>query len=205
MQLVLEERGITPPDGKWTKAWALETLSKQPDFAATKSLIAELIEGWREGKGKGVAGPVFICRFLPKFHCELNPIERVWGYAKLLIRERKLMEIKGETFADLVESALHSVPLTAVASFFRYSLRLMWAYTYHNSTYDIAMQLAKKFSRHREPLREDVQAEVDAILADQQAAVRANGQTDSALATLPPRPEDDFDHLDTSSDDEDVV
>ena len=26
------------------------------------------------------------CIFLPKYHCELNPIERVWGHAKKYTR-----------------------------------------------------------------------------------------------------------------------
>ncbi len=41
------------------------------DFASEKTMIEHLLE--REGL-KGI--------FLPKFHCELNPIERVWGQAK---------------------------------------------------------------------------------------------------------------------------
>jgi hypothetical protein len=46
-------------------------LSLQPDFLAEKPLLQVIIEK---------AGHK--CLFLPKFHCELNPIEMVWGQAK---------------------------------------------------------------------------------------------------------------------------
>ncbi|KAF8604448.1 hypothetical protein BDV93DRAFT_403884, partial [Ceratobasidium sp. AG-I] len=46
-------------------------LSAQQDFLDKKPKIQILIEG---------AGHK--CIFLPKFHCELNPIEMYWGYAK---------------------------------------------------------------------------------------------------------------------------
>jgi hypothetical protein len=46
-------------------------LSFQPDFLAEKPLLQVIIEK---------AGHK--CLFLPKFHCELNPIEMVWGQAK---------------------------------------------------------------------------------------------------------------------------
>jgi hypothetical protein len=46
-------------------------LSLQDDFKNEKPLLQLIIEG---------AGHT--CQFLPKFHCELNPIELVWGQAK---------------------------------------------------------------------------------------------------------------------------
>jgi hypothetical protein len=46
-------------------------LSLQDDFKNEKPLLQLIIEG---------AGHT--CLFLPKFHCELNPIELVWGQAK---------------------------------------------------------------------------------------------------------------------------
>ena len=42
-----------------------------PDERIAKPLIQKYVED--QGH---------ICAFLPKFHCELNPIEMVWGYAK---------------------------------------------------------------------------------------------------------------------------
>ena len=41
------------------------------DFATEKRMLQHYIEN--QGH---------ICMFLPKFHCELNPIEMLWGYAK---------------------------------------------------------------------------------------------------------------------------
>jgi hypothetical protein len=43
-------------------------LKLQPDFAEQKSIVQETIEA---------AG--HLCLFLPKFHCELNPIEYFFG------------------------------------------------------------------------------------------------------------------------------
>jgi hypothetical protein len=46
-------------------------LACQSDFRNEKPLIQRYVEECGH-----------ICVFLPKFHCELNPIEMVWGYAK---------------------------------------------------------------------------------------------------------------------------
>jgi len=57
------------PDDKWCcMHWVL---ASQEDFQSEKPLIQSIIEG---------AG--HICLFLPHFHCELNPIEMLWGYGK---------------------------------------------------------------------------------------------------------------------------
>ena len=56
-----------------TDEWCcmIRVLSLQQDFVDEKPQIQHLLEN-RGHK----------CIFLPKFHCELNPIEFVWGYAK---------------------------------------------------------------------------------------------------------------------------
>lgn len=46
-------------------------LATELDFVAEKPLLQLVIEA---------AG--HLCILLPKFHCELNPIEMHWGYAK---------------------------------------------------------------------------------------------------------------------------
>ncbi len=56
-----------------TSDWCCMTrvLSLQSDFKNEKPLLRKYVEE----RGH-------ICLFLPKFHCELNPIEMYWGYAK---------------------------------------------------------------------------------------------------------------------------
>lgn len=46
-------------------------LSFQEDFVNEKPLLQHYLED----RGH-------VCMFLPKFHCELNPIKMLWGYAK---------------------------------------------------------------------------------------------------------------------------
>jgi len=64
---------VTPPTSDDDSEWCCmqRVLSLQEDFRTEKPLIQSLIED---------AGHV--CLFLPKFHCELNPIEMLWGYGK---------------------------------------------------------------------------------------------------------------------------
>ena len=47
-------------------------LSLQDNFVER---VASQLQHYLEGRGH-------VCLFLPKFHCELNLIELVWGYAK---------------------------------------------------------------------------------------------------------------------------
>ena len=69
MKLILQERGVC------TDGMVAEKLREKQqtfeDFATQKSLLEEMVES----RGH-------LCMFIPKFHCELNPIERVWCHAK---------------------------------------------------------------------------------------------------------------------------
>jgi len=61
----------TPPAAVDEWCCMYRVLSLQEDFLTEKPLIQSVIEE---------AGHV--CLFLPRFHCELNAIEMLWGYAK---------------------------------------------------------------------------------------------------------------------------
>ena len=69
MKKVLEERGV---DVRKMKAQDMrKKLREMHDFKYEKTKVETLITA----RGH-------CCIFNPKYHCELNPIERVWGYAK---------------------------------------------------------------------------------------------------------------------------
>ena len=53
-----------------------ETLSKFPDFKSQMTILEEVVHS----RGH-------ICLFFPKYHCELNPIERNWSHAKRVARQ----------------------------------------------------------------------------------------------------------------------
>jgi hypothetical protein len=112
------------------------------------------------------------CLFLPKFHPELNPIERVWSYTKWLLREDKV-EKNARDFESSVVRALEAVPPEHIAGYFRSLLRYFWTYNFLGTTYDVATELTKAFKRHREAPSAAVQEKVDALLAAQQAAAGA--------------------------------
>ena len=57
------------PQDEWCCAYWV--LSLQDDFVNEKPSLQHYLEGCGH-----------VCLFLPKFHCELNPIEMLWGYAK---------------------------------------------------------------------------------------------------------------------------
>ncbi|KAF8554207.1 hypothetical protein OG21DRAFT_1484895 [Imleria badia] len=64
-------------------------LSKQDDFTNQLSMLETLIQD---------AGHE--CIFLPKFHCELNPIEMYWGWCKY-----RYHEVPKKTFEEAKRSA----------------------------------------------------------------------------------------------------
>ena len=69
MKAVLEERRINT-NGK-NAEWMRKELAGHPDFKHEMNMIERFL------RQKG-----HICIFLPKFHPELNPIERVWAQLK---------------------------------------------------------------------------------------------------------------------------
>lgn len=73
LKMVLEERGLRT-DGK-NKEWMKITLAQHPDFRFEKCEIEKY--PIRKGHTR---------TFLPKFHPELNPIERVWAQMKRYMR-----------------------------------------------------------------------------------------------------------------------
>ena len=55
--------------------------------------------------------------FIPKFHCELNPIERVWGQAKVYSRKHSNFTLA--RLRQIVDPALDSVSTDLIQKYFR--------------------------------------------------------------------------------------
>ena len=81
-------------------------LGSHHDFKYEKTAVEHLLEGHG-----------FPCFFIPKFHCELNPIERVWGAAKRYTREHCDYSFAG--LENTVNPALDSVGVDLIRKYFR--------------------------------------------------------------------------------------
>ncbi|KAF8548107.1 hypothetical protein OG21DRAFT_1607096 [Imleria badia] len=108
-------------------------LSKQDDFVNQLSMLEELIkEAHHE------------CIFLPKFHCELNPIEMYWGWCKYRYRE-----VQKKTFPE-------------ARRFINRSWRFMGAYRL-GLTGKAAEWAVKKQKRHRQ-ISQRAMMSIEAVL-----------------------------------------
>ena len=111
-----------------------KVISLQDDFTNEKPLLQSYIEG----RGH-------VCLFLPKFHCELNPIEMVWGYGKYCLSFsyidfsfilnvssgfRNASDRKFMTAKTLVPQCLDLCDTTTIRQFFRKCWCYMDAYRY---------------------------------------------------------------------------
>ena len=112
-------------------------LSQCPDFMAQKNSVQELIEA--QGH---------ICIFLPKYHPELNYIERFWGHTKRWLRRHCLYTMAG--LWDNIERAFSEevTPLSLQRKFSRKSWRWMSAYRTGLSP-ELACFAARKYHGHR--------------------------------------------------------
>ncbi|OAX33306.1 hypothetical protein K503DRAFT_664982, partial [Rhizopogon vinicolor AM-OR11-026] len=66
------------------------------------------------------------CIFLPKFHCELNPIEMYWGWCKY--RYRQIMKANFTAAKKAAVEVLDSCPVEVIRRFINRSYRFMSAY-----------------------------------------------------------------------------
>ena len=99
LKTVLEERSVNVK--KMHKDDMIKILSKMRDFKFQKSRVEEVILK----RGHRVM-------FIPKFHCEINPIERVWCHAKQYTRAHCDYSFQG--LEQIMHTALDSVDLEMI-------------------------------------------------------------------------------------------
>lgn len=81
-------------------------MNEFPDFANQPTILEELVQS----RGH-------ICLYLPKYHCELNPIERNWCHAKKISRQY----VNGTIvkLRTVVPTSLDAVTVEMMNKFFR--------------------------------------------------------------------------------------
>jgi transposase len=113
LRTTLQERGLLKP-GMDKKAMQ-HALAACPDFAAERSAAEQLA---------AKCGNVVL--FLPKFHCELNSIEMVWGLAKHYTRTHCTGRIDG--LRQSVPAGLAAVTVDHIRKFATHCRKFMTAY-----------------------------------------------------------------------------
>jgi len=104
LKTILIERGLYNREMK--KEDMIEALSKCEDFANEKPIIQKIIEEH---------GHIFL--LLPKFHCELNPIERCWASSKHYVRPRLNGSIV--KLRELIKQSLEDINKDLIRKYFR--------------------------------------------------------------------------------------
>jgi hypothetical protein len=85
-----------------TNCCCRRALYSQPDFMQQKSALEELIEA------RG-----FSLLLIPKYHCELNPIEQCWGASKRVFRSYGIPRSMSEMRANVIKS-LDSIDIVQI-------------------------------------------------------------------------------------------
>jgi hypothetical protein len=100
----LECKGLTCLQGDplATQCCCRGMLYMQPDFIMERS----------ELEAKCAENGIQVL-FLPKFHCELNPIEQCWGFAKRVYQMRP-PSTKEEDLRNNMLMSLNAVPLLSI-------------------------------------------------------------------------------------------
>ena len=111
--MILEERGINTASLKLEDMRII--LNCHDDFKNEKNALHTVLE--RRGH---------TAVFLPKFHCELNGIERVWGHAKRYTRAQ--CDYTFNSLRKTVPEALDSIPVQTVRNYLQRSRNYMFAY-----------------------------------------------------------------------------
>lgn len=134
MKLVLEERGFDTT--KMKAADMALVLGNHHDFKHEKTALEHVI------KSKG-----HYCVYIPKFHCELNPIERVWGKAKQYTRSHCDYSFAG--LEKTIHPALNSVSIETIRKYFRKSREYMKAYREGITDGVKVVEALKTYKSHR--------------------------------------------------------
>lgn len=144
MSQVLTERGV---DTRRMKADDLRRVfGEMSDFKYEKTKVEHMVSnrGYR-------------AIFIPKFHCELNPIEACWGHAKRYSRSHCDYSFPG--LEKTVNPALNSVPLDMIRKYFRKTRETMCAYREGYSAGPELEKALKRYKSHRRVSKAGLSAE----------------------------------------------
>lgn len=138
-KLLLQCKDGCPTSGMDHRNCCARTLlANQPDFLEQKSRLHELL----------IAEEIDML-FYPKFHCELNFIERFWCSAKRNAKENCSYSFEG--LRKTVPNALHSVDSITINNYFNHCDRSIEAYgkglTYGTKEFAEAMRVYKSHRR----------------------------------------------------------
>lgn len=114
LRAVLEERGVSTANMNADEM--RQVLGRHPDFKNEKSRIERFLV---EERGH-------ITYMLPKYHCELNPIERVWAQSKRHTKAYCKYNIR--SLRNTVIPALETVSTENIRNYFRKVRHYMFAY-----------------------------------------------------------------------------
>lgn len=134
MKKVLEERGINTSTLLADDMRII--LQNHDDFRREKTIVEHFLDA------EGVKGV-----FLPKFHCELNPIERVWGQAKVYTRIHTNFTFL--RLRTIIDPGLDSVSTDLIRKYFRKGKEYELAYLDGKKAGKELEQAVKKFKSHR--------------------------------------------------------
>ena len=87
-----------------------------------------------------------ICAYLPKFHCELNPIEQCWCHAKKYTRAHcngSIIRLR-----KIIPESLDNIPFDMIARFFSKSNDYESAYS-DGHTANTVDKAVKQYKSHR--------------------------------------------------------
>ena len=140
MRKVLEERGINTTTLRADDMRKI--LSNHDDFRNEKTIL----ERFLINRGHKVI-------MIPKFHCELNPIERVWGQAKRYSRAYTNFTLPG--LRRILPQALDSVSVTSIRKYFRKARDYEKAYREGHAAGKEVENAVKRYKSHRRVFHED--------------------------------------------------
>ena len=141
LKTILAERGINTARMKADDMRIV--LSNHDDFKHEKTNV----EHYVESRGH-------IALFLPKFHCELNPIERVWGQSKRYCRAYTNFTLV--KLRQIINPGLDSVTVDLIRKYFRKARDYEKAYTEGFKAGKQVEDAVKKYKSHRRVFSERI-------------------------------------------------
>ena len=141
LKTILAERGINTATMKANDMRVV--LSNHDDFVNEKTIVEHYIK--RRGH---------VAIFVPKFHCELNPIERVWGQSKRYCRAYTNFTLP--KLREILHPALDSVSVDLIRKYFRKIRDYERAYNEGVKAGREVEEAVKKYKSHRRVFSETI-------------------------------------------------